>query len=139
MMEALAVSAPLVLASEKGLFHLPQAEEVRVQTISKEDNERSWPFSVDSGKLTCVWSMGQKIVFFFESPPDSVDDEDFEPRGVLVTANPIDLTIGNMANRDLFAPMASVAELISRVAPYEQLGQHLCDQPPGAVIGHGEL
>jgi hypothetical protein len=138
MLEALAVVSPLVLAGERSLFHLPATDEVRMQSIAREDNERDWPFSVDSGNLTCVWSMGQKIVFFFESPPGG-GDENFRPRGVIVTANPIDLTIGNVANRTLFAPMSSVAELVGRVAPYEQVGRRLCDQPPGSIIRHGEL
>ena len=72
-------------------------------------------------------------------PKDIGEDVKFEARGVMVTVNPVDLTIGNIANRALFAPVADVADLIRRVAPYAEVGQRLCDQPPGAVISHGEL
>jgi hypothetical protein len=140
MMEVLAIAAPLVLAGERSLLHIPQKEEVRVQAIVRSDNERDWPFSVDSGSLTCVWSVGERLVFFFEGRPASLDeDAEFEPRGVIVSVNPLDLTIGNIANRALFAPMADVAELIRRVAPYVDVGQRLCDQPPGSIIRSGEL
>ena len=111
-----------------------------MQRIARTDNERDWPFSVDEGNLTCVWSTGQKLVFFFEQRPETLDqDDDFEARGVIVSANPVDLTIGNIANRALFAPMADIADLVRRVAPYAEVGQRLCDQPPGSIIGHGEL
>ena len=140
MLEALVLAAPLVLAGERSFFHVPQAAEVRVQRIARADNERDWPFSVDEGNLTCVWSTGQKHVFFFEvRPKDIGEDVKFDARGVMVTVNPVDLTIGNIANRALFAPAADVADLIRRVAPYAEVGQRLCDQPPGAVISHGEL
>jgi hypothetical protein len=140
MLEALAIAAPLVLAGERSFLHVPQAAEVRVQRIGRTDNERDWPFSVDEGNLTCVWSVGQKLVFFFEMRPETIgQDDDYQPRHVVVSVNPFDLTIGNIANRALFTPMASVAELVRRVAPYAEVGQRLCDQPPGSIIGHGEL
>ena len=59
-----------MLAGERSFFHVPQAAEVRVQRIARADNERDWPFSVDEGNLTCVWSTGQKLVFFFEVRPE---------------------------------------------------------------------
>ena len=71
-------------------------------------------------------------MFFFEERPKTLGQDDaFEPRGVIVSANPLELTIGNIANRALFAPATDVAELIRRVAPYAEVGQRLCDQPPG--------
>jgi hypothetical protein len=140
MLDALAIAAPLVLAGERSFFHVPGKDEVRIQRIARTDNERDWPFSVEEGNLTCVWSTGQKLVFFFEARPEDADEnDDFEPRHVIVSTNPFDLTIGNIANHALFAPVAGVADLIRRVAPYAEVGQRLCDQPPGSVIGNGEL
>ena len=140
MLDALAIAAPLVLAGERSFFHVPQAAEVRVQRIGRTDNERDWPFSVDEGNLTCMWSTGQKLVFFFEMRPETLgQDDDFEPRHVIVSSNPVDLTIGNIGNHGLFAPMADIADLVRRVAPYAEVGQRLCDQPPGSIISHGEL
>ncbi|TIS98479.1 hypothetical protein [Mesorhizobium sp.] len=140
MMAEMAVAMPLMLAGEQGLFHFPSVEEVRLQPISRAENETGWPFSVDAGVLACVWSGGQKVVTFLENrPADLEDDHTFQPRHVILTTDPFQLTIGNMADRDLFRPAASVEERIRLVAPFATLGQKLCDQPAGAHVGHGEL
>ncbi|MEW6632291.1 MAG: hypothetical protein AB1440_15570 [Pseudomonadota bacterium] len=140
MMAEMAVAMPLVLAGEQGLFHIPSAREVRIQPISREDNETAWPFSVDDGLLTCVWSGGRKVVMFFENRPKNLAEaEPFKPRGVIVTTDPLQLTLANMANRALFKPAASVEERMRLVAPFAALGERLCDQPAGAHVGHGEL
>ncbi|OHV83036.1 hypothetical protein [Mesorhizobium sp. ORS 3428] len=140
MMTEMVVAMPLVLAGEQGLFHIPSPGEVRVQAISREDHETDWPFSVDDGMLTCVWSGGRKVAMFFEGRPKGLDEgKPFEPRGVIVTTDPMQLTLGNMANRELFKPAASVEERMRLVAPFAALGQRLCDQPAGARVGHGEL
>jgi hypothetical protein len=135
-----AMAMPLILAAEQDLFHMPSEDEVRMQPIARTDNETGWPFSVESGNLTCVWSGGQKVVFFFEPRPEDLDeDEDFDPRGVLLSVNPLELTIGNIANRDLFASAGSVEERIRLVAPFAAMGGKLCDQPAGSRVGYGEL
>ena len=140
MMAEVAVAMPLVLAGEQGPFHIPSAREVRVQAISREDNETAWPFSVDDGLLACVWSGGHKVVMFFEKRPKNLaEGEPFRPHGVIVTTDPLQLTLGNMANRALFKPAASVEERMRLVAPFAALGERLCDQPAGAHVGHGEL
>ncbi|AZO45188.1 hypothetical protein EJ076_30825 [Mesorhizobium sp. M7D.F.Ca.US.005.01.1.1] len=146
MMAQMAVAMPLmlageqVLAGERGMFHFPSADEVRTQPISRAGNEANWPFSVDEGMLACVWSGGQRVVVFFENRPSDLGvDETFQPRQVIVTTDPMQLTLGNMAYRDLFRPAASVEERIRLVAPFATLGQKLCDQPAGARVGHGEL
>ena len=140
MMAELAVAVPLVLAGEQDLFHLPSPEEVRTQPISRAGNEASWPFSIDAGILACVWSGGQKVVIFMENrSSDLGEDDTFEPRSVIVTTDPFQLTIGNMAYRELFRPAASVEERIRLVAPFAAIGQRLCNQPAGAHVGHGEL
>ncbi|KAA3445952.1 hypothetical protein C7I87_31215 [Mesorhizobium sp. SARCC-RB16n] len=140
MMAQMAVAMPLMLAGEQGMFHFPSVDEVRTQPISRAGNEAEWPFSVDDGVLACVWSGGQKVVTFLENRPSDLDeDEPFQPRYVIVTTDPMQLTIGNMAYRDLFRPAASVEERIRLVAPFAAMGQKLCDQPAGARVGHGEL
>ncbi|MET3583746.1 hypothetical protein ABID19_006811 [Mesorhizobium robiniae] len=140
MMAEMAVAMPLMLAGEQGLFHFPSVEEVRLQPISRAENETGWPFSVDAGVLACVWSGGQKVVTFLENRPANLeDDQTFQPRHVIVTTDPFQLTIGNIADRDLFRPAASVEERIRLVGPFATLGQKLCDQPAGAHVGHGEL
>ncbi|WP_192255507.1 hypothetical protein [Mesorhizobium silamurunense] len=140
MMAEMAVAMPLVLAGEQGPFHVASAREVRVQAISRADHETDWPFSVGEGMLACVWSGGRKVVMFFENrPKDLGEGEPFHPRGVIVTTDPMQLTLGNMANRALLKPSASVEERMRLVAPFAALGQRLCDQPAGARVGHGEL
>jgi len=140
MMAQMAVAMPLMLAGERGMFHLPSPDEVRLQPITRAGNEAGWPFSVDEGTLACVWSAGQKIVMFFEGRPKGLDEDDtFKPRGVIVTTDPLQLTLGNMANRALFRDAASVEERLRLVAPFMTMGQKLCDQPAGARVGHGEL
>ena len=95
---------------------------------------------IEGDTLACVWSGGQRVVMFFEGRPEGLDeDETFQPRQVIVTTDPMQLTLGNMASRDLFRPAASVEERIRLVAPFATLGQKLCDQPAGARVGHGEL
>ncbi|KUM28926.1 hypothetical protein AU467_01315 [Mesorhizobium loti] len=140
MMAEMAVAMPLVLAGEQGLFHVPTPGEVRLQAISRTDHEADWPFSVDDGFLACVWSGGRKAVMFFENRPKELGEgEPFHPRGVIVTTDPMQLTLGNMANRALFKPSANVEERMRLVAPFAALGRRLCDQPAGARVGHGEL
>lgn len=134
----MALAAPFVLTGEKGLFHLPDASEVRLQDISRAAYEDDWPFSVSSGYLGCVWSAGKRTVSFVEKPEPS-DGDVKDPRVVIVTTDPFQLTLLNMANRDLFAPADSVETLIKRVAPFELLGEKLCDQPQGTRLGDGEL
>jgi len=135
-----AVAAPFVLADEKGMFHMPDASEVRLQAISRTGNEDEWPFSVPSGILACVWSGGRRVVSFIEQSEDPDDEHDAPPgRHVIVSANPFELTFLNISSRDLFLPADTVEALIKRVAPFEALGQRLCDQPQGSNIGPGEL
>ncbi|MER8698934.1 MULTISPECIES: hypothetical protein [unclassified Mesorhizobium] len=140
MMTEMAVAMPLMLAGEQGLFHIPTPEEVRLQPISRAGNEADWPFSVDEGVLACTWSAGQRVVTFMENrPADLEEGEKFERRYVIVTTEPMTLSVGNMAYRDLFRPVASIEERIRLVAPFVTMGQRLCDQPAGARVGHGEL
>ena len=85
------------------MFHFAVGQEVRLQPITRAGNEAGWPFSVDEGTLACVWSAGQKVVMFFEGRPQGWTRTRLQPRGVIVTTDPLQLTLGNMANRDCFA------------------------------------
>lgn len=135
-MLAEAALAMTILAGEKGLLHIPSQHEVRLQPIERTDNETGWPFSVDKGHLTCVWSGGTPVVMFFATDAEA---EEAEPRGVFLSANPLELTLGNIATRDLFAPAATVEERLLAVAPFIDMGRRLCDQPAGEHVRGGEL
>ena len=132
------VAMPLLLASEQDFFHLPNEHEVRVQPIARTDGERGWPFSVTSGHIACVWSAGRPLAIFVEDI-DEADTDEEAARHVILSVDPIELTVLNIANRTLFAPAGSIENLIERVAPYVVIGERLCDQPPGTVLGPGEL
>ena len=136
-----AATLPAAPVGEHGLFQMPRVEEVRVQPVARNGGEREWPFSVEAGQLACMWSVGERQVFFVEARPANLasDDTAFEPRMVVLSIDPFLLTFGNMANRSLFTPMADVAELVGKVAPFISMGRRLCDQPPGAQVRSGEL
>ncbi len=130
------VASAMPASDERSLFHLPSPEEVRMQPVARTDNERDWPFVPDEGLLTCVWSGGRKVVMFAAKPETETDEK---PDLVFVSTNPFDATLLNIGSRHLIAKTDSVEDLIRRFAPFEQLGQRLCNQPKGARIGHGEL
>lgn len=134
----LAVAVPLLFASERDFFHLPNEHEVRVQPIARTDGERGWPFTVVSGHIACIWSAGRPLAIFVEDIDDA-DTGENAGRHVILSVDPIELTVLNIANRTLFAPAGSIEDLIERVAPYVVIGERLCDQPPGTVLGPGEL
>lgn len=133
----MAATAPLVFVGERDLLHLPSADEVRVQPVERTGNEEGWPFTVARGHLSCVWSAGQRVVTFFAEAGDG--EPGAPPRGVILSMDPIQLTLFNIGNNDLFEPVAEVADRIRQVAPLHAVGMRLCDQPPGAAVGHGEL
>lgn len=132
-----AALAQTILAGEKGLLHMPTPHEVRFQPIEKTGNETGWPFAVDKGHLTCVWSGGTPVVMFFAFDGEGVDAD--EPRGVLLSTNPLELALANITTRDLFAPAATVEERVMAVAPFIDMGRRLCDQPAGERVRGGEL
>lgn len=136
---AIALGLPVVAArDERSLFHLPGPEDVRLQTIQRSDNERDWPFAIDSGYLACVWSAGQKVVMFMEKL-SAREARDRKPGLVFVSTNPFDLTMMNIANRHLIIQVDTIEDLIRRMGPFYDLGKRLCEQPRGSDIGPGEL
>ncbi|MEO3384754.1 hypothetical protein [Mesorhizobium sp. CAU 1741] len=135
---ALAVSAPMMLANEQGMFHFPTTEDAwRLQRIQRTDNEREWPFAAGAGYLMCVWILGERVVYFAE-PPQDADAKEFN-RVVVVSTNPLDLMMVNLGKNDVFAPFEGVEQLVLRLGPFVDLGRRLCSQPRGSEIGPGEL
>ena len=80
-MIAAVAALPLLFAGERGLLHLPSADEVRTQPISRTGNEAGWPSAVDSGVLTCVWSAGERVTLFFEATARDGGDDDAQRDG----------------------------------------------------------
>ncbi len=101
--------------------------------IARADIEHEWPFSVDSGELSCFIFAGTRMVFFRE--PDTNDPEWFFkgipydlPRSVIVSTNPLEI-FASLEDADLFLPFDSdFAVLIRRLAPFVAMGQALCDE-----------
>jgi hypothetical protein len=122
-----------------GVLEFLDSDAVRLQKIEKSPNENTWPFTVAEGYLTCQKGLGQRAVFFV-----SVNEGE-EPGGddingmVILSRDPFELTVGNIASRHLLRQMDSVEDLLKAVIPYYQLGKRLCDQPAGARLGPGEL
>lgn len=135
----LAATIPAVPAGERSFFHFPSAGEVRVQKIARNGNEKDWPFSVEAGELTCVWGAGTRQVYFIEGLPEDVADAGTRPRMLVLSVDPFLLTLGNIPNRTLFAPIPDVGDLVRRVGPFIAMGERLCDQPAGTQVRSGEL
>ena len=119
----------------------PQAEDVRLQVISKQPGETQWPFAVDVGTLACVYALGMRVVVFLPysvTKPDEDFFDEFENRddALVVTTDPLQLLV---ADAKYFVPDMSIEDKIRRMGPYVSLGKKLCDQPEGAIVGPGEL
>jgi hypothetical protein len=124
-----------------GLF--PQPEDFRVQVITRQAGEKEWPFAVDMGTLTCVFSFGFKVVIFIPYAVTEPDDEllasaETNPDVLIVTTDPLQL-MTQWEQEKLYAPGMRIEEKIQRLGPYVTLGKRLCDQPKGAIVGPGEL
>lgn len=132
----MALAVPLMVSDEQSLFHIPGAEDFRVQAIGRSGSEREWPFTVDRGYLFCAYVMGERTVYFAERP---TDERQGLPRTIVVSADPFDLMLSALLARDLIAPFADIEELIVRMGPFQRAGRQLCDQPRGITIGPGEL
>lgn len=134
----LAMAAPLALAgsNEKSFFHLPGEGDFRWQAVERADNERDWPFTVHKGWLSCVYALGQRTAYSIERRDE---DDEAEPRAVVISSDAFDLALGNLGETEIFDRTIGLEELIRRVSPLVQTARKLCDQPCGSTIGPGEL
>lgn len=117
-----ALAAPQMVPVSGNPFGFPEI------TISKADTEHEWPFSVDSGRLTCVTWGDQRGVIFAEPWDESVPQEFGNmtlPRSVIVSTNPMAILAG-LEDRELFLPFGTFEVLIKRLAPFETMGLALC-------------
>jgi hypothetical protein len=133
----LAVAAPLVLADEKSFLHFPGVDDFRVQKVQRADREDEWPFTVDEGYLTCAYLLGKPTVYFTDNPGEGGAIEDM--RVVVVSTDPMDLMLARFVGQGLIGSFASMETLIKLMAPLKTVGNRLCDQPRGTIIGPGEL
>lgn len=96
--------------------------------IARGDVEHEWPFSVDSGTLTCVEFGNQRTVLFSEPWRTDVPQEIGNmtlPRSVVVSANPLAI-LASLEDKDLYLPFDDLQTLIRRLAPFETMGRKLC-------------
>lgn len=135
--------AALPAANERSWLHVPHESEVRLQVIRKQDREATWPFAAETGYLTCVYALGQKIVGFTPGVEalefDGDDKTDDDPPLMFLSTNPVDLLVARMTQGALLAPMDGLEEMVRRIAPFVEMGKALCDQPQGAELSGGEL
>lgn len=131
-------ATPVAEDGERSLFRFPRAGDVRMQTLRRTANEKGWPFTVDEGRLTCLYVAGQPTVYF-AVVSDHGHAEPGSVRLVMVSSNPFDATIANMAVNDLIVPTDDVAARMALFKPFERLGRRLCEQPRGTQMGPGEL
>lgn len=145
MLKALAMLAsmePTSFAMPAGF--LPEENDVRFQVIEQQAGEKDWPFLASKGRLSCVPSLGFKVVLFFPWVED--DDEGSDgfaleagKRGpVIVTTDPIQLWT-DVEGKALLQPGMTIEDKIRRMAPYVSLGKKLCDQPDWTNLGPSEL
>ena len=140
---ALALVATSILSpSWSGdLNYVAAEDEFRAQAISRVGTETDWPFSVHAGYLLCTFLGTQKVVFFFESLPQNPNLKDTGPgeRGALITLDPMKINLAGMGSTSVFARTPSLKEFLRRLKPYAALGESLCDQPPGTIVGPSEI
>lgn len=127
------------LADEKSFFHVPGVTDFRLQEIARSSHEDAWPFTVDRGWLACAYVTGQPTVYFSEIAEESEEDE---PRVTIVSTELTLLMTGAVVGEGLLPRTTTVEEMgntLRLVGPFEAMGKRLCDQPPGIVLGTGEL
>lgn len=98
--------------------------------IRASNSTHDWPFSVETGTLTCVDIGGQKVVLFSEPWREDVPQEYGNmtlPRSVVVSTNPFAL-LASIEDRALYRPFDSLETLIVRLAPFEKMGRRLCGE-----------
>ena len=138
---AIIVASALSSSWNGDLTYVAAEDEFRAQAISKVGIEKDWPFSVDTGYLLCTFLGSQKVVFFFERLPQNPNLKDTGPgdRGVLITLDPKKINLAGLGSTSMFAQTPSLKEFLRRLRPYAALGESLCDQPPGTIVGPSEI
>lgn len=108
-----------------------------MQKVQRAEREQEWPFTVDEGYLSCAWLLGKPTVYFTDDPGQDADLD--EIRVVVVSTDPFDLLLGRFAGRGLIGTQESIETLIHKMAPLKTVGDRLCEQPRGTIVGPGEL
>jgi hypothetical protein len=113
---------------------MPQAKDVRLQTIRKAQGEMNWPFVADEGFLSCVPGGGERLVYFV--PKGAPGENVF---AINLNTNVMAMALINIGRGDAFRPYANFEDLIGRLSPYITMGKRLCDQPAGTVVPESSL
>lgn len=127
-------------AQEKELFYLPKADDARFQEISRMDNEKGWPFTVDEGLLACIYAAGKPLVMFLVEDGFEADNITPKLRSVTVSLDPFEAIFGNMAVNDLIDDDGGNNEVrLELFSAFYEVGKRLCEQPRGSLVSPGEL
>ena len=129
----LALATGLPAAAEQllfGLIPIPDETDVRLQVIERQPTE-AWPFKIDRGYLLCVPIWGMRQVYFAS-----------EEEPVRITGISIDpfASFSQMHGADELVHGAETPEeFVKALWPFVKMGERLCDQDGGAMIGPGDI
>ena len=132
------VATPVAEPGERNIFRLPQADDVRMQQLTRAKGEKGWPFTVDEGLLMCLYAAGMPLVMFAVQEGETASGEP-NIRLVTLSHDPFEAVFSNIAVNDLIVRTATPKERIAMFSSYVDLGKRLCEQPRGTQLGPGEL
>ena len=110
----------------------PQPGDVRLQKIRKSAQEKEWPFVAESGMLSCVRLLGDRVVYF-------IPDEPAASRPFNIDIDLMSMSMVNLGMTNVLAPYDDFGQLVRRLASFVTMGRRLCDQDPGTVVTGPEL
>ena len=110
----------------------PEAGDVRLQKIQRAAGEKEWPFVAESGMLSCVKVLGDRVVYFI---PDGTETD----RPFNLDVDLFAMSMVNLGMTNILAPYDDTKQLVFRLAPFVTMGQRLCDQDPGTFVTGPEL
>ena len=126
------LAAAMLMQPVQAGWLFPEAKDVRIQPIQRQAGEVNWPFVADKGRLACVESVGEKMVFFI---PGGIEEK--VGKILYLDANLMVMAIQNIGVKDVLAPYETPEELITRIAPFVAQGHMLCKQKNSPILVPG--
>ncbi len=105
----------------------PQPGDVRLQKIHKSAQEKEWPFVAESGMLSCVRLLGDRVVYF-------IPDEPAASRPFNIDIDLMSMSMVNLGMTNVLAPYDDFGQLVRRLASFVTMGRRLCDHQTNPAI-----